>query len=131
MTEIILAIGCAAVIVYVVLFGVFVRDVMRTSRTLDESVRRTEGNMNAALVELKGTLENIRKITADVGVVSEEVRQISHTVAGLEKSLRELYGYFRSELGSAAEANLAGLKAGIKTGVVTLVKNLREKEGSL
>ncbi len=130
MTDIFLGIGSAALIVYVIVFSVFVRNLMRTSRALEESVRRTEGNANATLIELKGTLENIRKITGDVGVVTEEVRQISHTVAGLEKSIRELYGYFRGELGTAAEANLAGLKAGIKTGVVTLVKNLREKEGS-
>ncbi len=130
MTEIILGIGCAAFIVYVIVFIVFVGNLTRTNRTLDEFIRRTEGNMNATLIELKGTLENFRKITGDVSIVTEEVRQISHTVASLDKGIRELYGYIRLELGPAAEANLAGLKAGIKTGVVTLVKNLREKEGS-
>jgi hypothetical protein len=34
--------------------------------------------------------------------------------------------YMRKGLGPAAGANLAGLKAGTATGVVTLVKNLKE-----
>jgi hypothetical protein len=34
--------------------------------------------------------------------------------------------YVRNGLGPAAGANIAGLKAGITTGVVTLVKSLKE-----
>ncbi len=130
MTDIILSIGVVAFIIYAAYFIVSVRSLVRMSTTIDEFLKRTESNVNATLVELKATLENIRKITGDVSAVTEEVRGISRTVADLEKSIRDLYGYVRLGLGPAAEANLAGLKAGIKTGVVTLVKNLREKEGS-
>jgi len=37
------------------------------------------------------------------------------------KSIRGLYEYVSKGLGPAAGANIAGLKAGITTGVVTLV----------
>ncbi len=130
MTNIILSIGVLVFMIYTVYFIVSIRSLVRMSATIDEFLGRTEGNVNATLIELRGTLENIRKITGDVGVVTDEVRQISHTVAGLEKGIRDLYGFVRFGLGPATEANLAGLKAGIKTGVVTLVKNLREKEES-
>ncbi len=130
MIEIILGIGVAAFIIYAIYFIVSMRSLMRVNATIDGFINRTEGNINATLTELKVTLENIRKITGDVGAVTEEVRQISHTVASVDKGLQHLYGYVRDGLGPVAEANLAGLKAGIKTGVVTLVKNLREKEGS-
>jgi uncharacterized protein YoxC len=130
MVEIILGIGVAAFLIYAAYFIVWVRSMMRMNALIDGFINRTEGNINATLIELKATLENTRKITGDVGAVTEEVRQISHTVASVDKGLQNLYGYVRDGLGPAAEANLAGLKAGIKTGVVTLVKNLREKEGS-
>ena len=130
MIEIILGIGVAAFLIYAAYFIIWVRSMMRMNATIDGFINRTEGNINATLIELKATLENLQKITGDVGAVTEEVRQISHTVASLDKGLKEVYGFVRDGLGPAAEANLAGLKAGIKTGVVTLVKNLREKEGS-
>jgi hypothetical protein len=42
--------------------------------------------VNTALVELKGTLENLRKISGDIGVVTEDVKQISdlHSERGKE-----------------------------------------------
>jgi uncharacterized protein YoxC len=130
MIAIILGIGVAAFLISAAYFIIWVRSMMRMNATIDGFINRTEGNINAALIELQATLENTRKITGDVGAVTDEVRQISHTVASVDKGLQDLYGYVRDGLGPAAEANLAGLKAGIKTGVVTLVKNLREKEGS-
>ncbi|HUI46324.1 MAG TPA: DUF948 domain-containing protein [Nitrospirota bacterium] len=131
MLEIILGIGVAAFIVYASFSIVSLISLRRTSVTLDGFIKRTEGNINATLVELKGTLEKVRKITGDVGAVTEEVRQISGAVASLDKGLRDLYGSLWENIGPAAEANIAGLKAGIKTGVLTLVKNLQTvKEGS-
>jgi hypothetical protein len=88
---------------------------------------QTEGNLNAALTELAGALENIRNITGNVNAVTEDVRRITDTVVILEKAVHELYGYVKEGLGPAAGANIAGLKAGIKTGVVTLVKNLQQE----
>ena len=130
MIEIILGIGVAAFLIYAAYFIVWVRSMMRMNAMIDGFINRTEGNINATLIELKATLENTRKITGDVGDVMDEVRQISRTVASVDKGLKNLYGYVRDGLGPATGANLAGLKAGIKTGVITLVKNLREKEGS-
>ncbi len=127
MIEIILSVGIITFIVYTAYFISYVLSLKRMSAAVNDFVKRTEDNMNGALLELKGTLENIRKITGDVGAVTEEVRQISNSVASLDKGIRDLYGYMRNNLGSAVEANIAGLKAGIKSGVVTLVKNLQEK----
>jgi hypothetical protein len=93
---------------------------------MSEFVRNTEGNLNTTLKELAGTLENMRKISGNISAVTEDVRQISHGVASMEKSVRDSLVYMRNSLGSSAEANIAGLKAGITTGVATLVKNLQE-----
>jgi hypothetical protein len=60
------------------------------------------------------------------GDYAEGVRQISSTRPRLGKSILYLNEYVRKGLGPAAGANIAGLKAGITTGVVTLVKSLKE-----
>jgi len=131
MIEIILSVGVAAFIVFAAFYVSYLMGMKRTSATVEKFLVRTEGNLNDTLAELKGTLENVRKITGDVGAVVEEVRRMSNTVARLDKSIRIIYGYIKGGAGSAAGANIAGLKAGIKTGMVTLVKNMQyRKEGS-
>ncbi len=131
MLEIIVGIGVAAFIAYASFTSVYLMSLKRTSETLESFIKRTEGNIAETLVELKATLENVRKITDNISNVTDEVRQISHAVTNLDKGIVALYGYLKQGLGPAAEANIAGLKAGIKTGVVTLVKNLQSsKEGS-
>jgi uncharacterized protein YoxC len=126
MTEIILGIGVGAFIVYAVFNIIYLMSMKRTSERVSAFLANTEDNVNAALVELKGTLENLQKVIGDIGAVTADVRQISDTVASMEKGMRGVYQYVKEGLGSAAGANIAGLKAGITTGVVTLVKNMRE-----
>jgi ABC-type transporter Mla subunit MlaD len=127
MTDIILGVGVAAFIVYAGFHLSYILSIRRTSERMGDFLQNTEGNLNAALVELKDTLENLKKITGNVNAVSEDVRQISRTVAIVEKSIRGLYAYGRGNLGPAAGANIAGLKAGISTGVSTLVKNFKQR----
>jgi hypothetical protein len=76
---------------------------------------------------LKGTLENMHKITANVSGITQDVRDIADTVVSVEKGIQNFYGKVKDEFAAAAEANVAGLKAGIATGVVTLVRNLKER----
>jgi uncharacterized protein YoxC len=131
MIEIILSIGVVAFIIFAAFAISYLMSMKRTRATVEEFIKRTEGNINETLAELKRTLESIRKITGDVGAVTEEVRQISNTVARLDRIIRDVYGYIKGGLGPKAGANIAGLKAGIKTGVVTLVKNIQDrKEGT-
>ena len=126
MTDIILGIGVVAFVIYTGFNIAYLVRMKRTSEQVGTFVQHTEGNLNTTLQELSGTLENLRKISGNVSAVSEDVRQISHSVASLERSMRESLAYLKDSLGSAAEANIAGLKAGITTGVAALVKNLHE-----
>jgi hypothetical protein len=126
MTDIILGIGVAAFIVYTGFHISYILSVKRTSEQMGDFFQKTEGNLNAALAELRETLENVKNITGNVNAVSEDVRQISSTVASVEKIMRGLYEYAKEGLGPVAGANIAGLKAGITTGVLTLVKSFKE-----
>jgi uncharacterized protein YoxC len=126
MLEIILGIGVATFIVYTTFNVAYILSKKRMSDSMMSFLKNTEGNLNAALAELKETLENLKKITSDVNAVTGDVKQISSSVARVERNIRGVYGHMKEGLGSAAGANIAGLKAGIKTGVVTLVKNMRQ-----
>jgi hypothetical protein len=127
MTDIILGIGVSAFIVFTGFHISYITSLRRTSERMEDFIQNTEGNLNAALVELRDTLENLKKISCNVNAVTEDVRQISHTVARAEKIIRGVYGYVGNNLGPAAGANIAGLKAGITTGVSTLVKSLKKR----
>jgi hypothetical protein len=48
-------------------------------------------------------------------------------MAGLERGMGSLYGYLKNSLRPVAGARIAGLRAGISTGVATLMKNINEK----
>ncbi|HEX9019875.1 MAG TPA: hypothetical protein VF903_01300 [Nitrospirota bacterium] len=128
MIEIILGIGVAAFVIYAAFSISYLVSMKRASERAGKFLTNVEGNVNAALSEIRGTLEHIRKITSDVSAVTDEVRHMAHTMVSLEKGVRDLYGYLKESLGAAAEAHIAGLRAGIATGVVTLVKNLQEKK---
>ena len=127
MIQAILFIGVAAFIVYAA-FGIsYFLDLRRTSNALRKFLMNTEGNLNAALIELKDTLENMNQITANVSGITQDVRDITDTVMSVEKGIQNFYGKVKNEFAASAEANVAGLKAGIATGVVTLVRNMRER----
>ncbi|HTP05487.1 MAG TPA: DUF948 domain-containing protein [Nitrospirota bacterium] len=127
MIQAILLIGVVAFIVYAA-FGIsYFMDLRRTSNALRDFLRNTEGNLNAALIELRDTLENMNQITANVSGITHDVRDITDRVVSVEKGLENFYGKVKNEFATAAEANVAGLKAGISTGVVTLVRNLKER----
>ncbi len=127
MIEIILGIGVAAFIVYAAFYIDYLMHMKRMSDNMGEFLKNTQGNLNATLSELNNTLENMKKISSDVKEVTGDVRQISHSVASLEKGIRDIVVYLKESLGATAEANIAGLKAGISTGVATLIKNLQEE----
>ncbi len=126
MTEIFLGIGVATFVVYAAFNVVYLMSMKKTNESVSAFLKNTENNVNAALVELRGTLENLRKVSGDIGAVTEDVKQISDSVASVERSIRGLYDDAKEGLGSAAGASIAGLKAGITTGVATLVKSMQD-----
>ncbi|HEX9020861.1 MAG TPA: DUF948 domain-containing protein, partial [Nitrospirota bacterium] len=117
MIEIILGIGVAAFIIYAAFSISYLVSMKRASERAGKFLTNVEDNVNAAVSEIRGTLEHIRKITSDVSAVTEDVRHMAHTMVSLEKGVRDLYGYLKESLGAAAEAHIAGLRAGIATGV--------------
>jgi hypothetical protein len=129
MHEKLVDVGIIVFIVYAVISLAHMMNVWKTSAAVRDFLKNTEGNLNTALIELQGTLQNLTKITSDISTVTEEVRQVTDIVANLEKDAQYLFQYVKNELAANTAANFAGLKAGVKTGVATLVKTLKEGRG--
>jgi len=128
MHEKLLDIGIIVFIFFVIASVAHYVNAWHTSSAVRDFLKNSEGDVEAVLVELKGTLQNLRKITSDIGTVTEDVKQMTNSFANVEKDMRYLYQYAKNELAATAQANLAGLKAGVKTGVSTLVKTLKERK---
>ena len=127
MTQAILLIGVVAFVIYAAFSISLLMDLRRTSNALRAFLANTDGNLNATLEELKSTLENTNKITANVSGITQDIREIADTVVSVEKGIQHFYGKVKDDVAAAAEANIAGLRAGIATGVVTLVRSLKER----
>lgn len=127
MNEVLLGIGVTVFVVYAVFQIAYLTSMKRTSDRLGAFLANTEGKVDAALAELTGTLENLRKVSGDIGAVTSDVREITDTVVSLERTMRGIYQYAKEGFGSVAEANIAGLRAGITTGVATLMKSIQQE----
>lgn len=130
MNNLILGIGVIAFIVYAAVQISYIRSLKRTSEHVGAFLQTTELNLNSVLAELRETLEHLNRITGNMSAVSEDVRKISSRVASVEKTITDVCGYMIKGFGPAAEANVAGLKAGIAAGVKTLVKSFREERSN-
>ncbi len=134
MNEALVIIGIVGIVVFII-YAAFnithIIEMRRTSIALRKLIERTEENLHPALRALRGILEDIGKATYNIAVLTRSLREVAETVARVEGTVNGLYEYYKEGLGGAARANIAGLKAGVKAGMTTLLKDLNErKEGS-
>ncbi len=127
MTDTILGIGVVVFTIFAFVQIVYLVSLIKAVQGMMSFFKNIEDNLNSSLVEAKATLENLKQITEDARAVTGDIRQISAAVTGLQRDITSLAAYAKESLGSAVEANVAGLKAGIKAGVATLVKNLHQE----
>lgn len=131
MNEALVNIGIVVFIVYAVINIASIIEMRRASIALRQLIKRSEENLHPALTALRGILEDIGKTTYNIAVLTQSLREMAETVARVENTVNGLYEYYKKDLGEAARANIAGLKAGVKAGMTTLLKDLNErKEGS-
>jgi len=123
--------GIVVFIVYAAFSVANMIEMRRTSIALRRFVKRSEEDLYSALTALRGILEDIEKSTYNVAALTRSFREVAEAVTKVENTVTGLYAYYKEGLGETARANVAGLKAGVKAGVTTLLKNLNNrKEGS-
>jgi methyl-accepting chemotaxis protein len=132
MNETLINAGIVVFIIYAVVNIAGLIEINRSARALRQFIRKTEEEFQPTLSSARGVLGDIEKATHSVVDLSEKIREVTEALTRVEHSIRELYAYYKDGLSEAAQANIAGLKAGVKAGVVTLLKDLNDrKEGSL
>jgi len=134
MNEALVNISIVGIIVFIIYAAFNIAnliEVRRASIALRQLIKRTEENLHPALTALRGILEDIGKATYNIAVLTRSLREVAETVERIENTVNGLYEYYKEGLGEAARANIAGLKAGVKAGMTTLLKDLNDrKEGS-
>lgn len=131
MNEILVAIGVVAFIIYASFNIIYLIELRRTIFALRQLIKRTEENLHPAFAEVKHILEDVGKATYNVVALTENVQEIAGSVAVVEKSIKKLYRSYKEGISDTTRANIAGMKAGVKTGVVTLFENLMAKKEGL
>jgi len=129
MNEMLANIGVAVFIVYALVSIAYQVSAFRAAAAIRRLVTLSSGDLLTTLAELRVTLENFRKISDNVTTVTGDVRTITSSVADLQQEVRTLYSFIKGAAGAEARADLAGIKAGIRAGVTTLVKGLNEERG--
>ncbi len=130
--EIILTIGVTAFIIYAAFNIFYLMELRRMSFAVRQLVEKAEENIHPTLVALRRALEDIGTVTDNVAELSESLREAADAVTAAEKRIKALYLAYEDGISEAARANIAGVQAGIKAGVGTLLKGLKSKgEGSL
>jgi len=121
-------IGVVVFIIYAAFNIAHMIEMRRTSIALQQFIKRTEENLHPTLTALRGILEDVEKATNNIAVLTRSLREVAGTVARVENTINGLYEHYIGGLGEAARANMAGLKAGVKAGVVTLLKDLNNRK---
>ena len=126
--EIILAIGVTAFIIYAAFNIFYVMELRRTSFAVRQLAEKAGENIHPTLVALRRALEDIGTVTDNVAELSKSLREAADAVTAAEKRIKALYLAYEDGISEAARANIAGVQAGIKAGVGTLLKGLKSKE---
>lgn len=131
MNAALLNIGAIIFIVYAVFNILWLIDMRRTSVALRRLIGKTEESLGPALAELTRAATDIRKATEGAFQLVERLRIAAGTIISAEKSIESIYHYYRQSVSQSAQSNIAGIKAGVRAGVVNFLSNLKSrKEGS-
>jgi len=123
--------GIIAFIIFAAVSVAFLIITIRSGAELQRTIKSTAEDLDSALVEFRAVLAVVRKVADGAAAVTGNVRDLTDTAVYLERGARQVYENYLDELGVSAGANIAGLKAGVKTGILTLFRNLSDKkEGS-
>jgi uncharacterized protein YoxC len=101
-------------------------ELRKTINSVKLSMESIERVIIPTVEELQMTLKSVRKITDDVGVVTEEVKGLSGSIREIRENVKCV-----SEAVSAITKNsvvqVSGVKAGVKAGFEYFIKNLLAK----
>jgi uncharacterized protein YoxC len=112
-----------------VLTGFIVYIILELKKTIDSvklSVESIEKVLIPTVEELQVTLKSVRKITDDVGVVTEGVKGLSGSIREMSENVKYVSDAV-STITKTSVVQASGIRAGIKAGFEYFIKNLLAK----
>ncbi|WP_333652154.1 DUF948 domain-containing protein [Dissulfurispira sp.] len=101
-------------------------EIRRAAQTFKEFLKNTEERINPVLEETEQTLKSLRKVSDDVGTVTENARNFSGALYEIVDNLRALSSIVH-DVREGMSLRVLGVKAGIKTALNVLIKELMSK----
>ncbi len=99
-------------------------EIRRAAQAFKEFLQNTEERINPVLEETEQTLKSLRKVSDDVGTITENVRNFSGAMHEIVDNLRALSSIVYN-VREGVSLRVLGVKAGIKTALEVLIRSLK------
>ena len=119
----ILALGIITVICLLI-YAIF--EMRKAVAALNSSLKSTEERLNPVILETEQFLKSVRRITDDVGAVTDAARNIAEAGSDVVINLKVLSSLLNN-LGEGLSLKAFGLRAGVKTAMNVLINQLKER----
>lgn len=119
----IMALGFIAVMGFLIYASLEIR---RAAQAFKEFLKNTEGRINPVLEETEQTLKSLKKVSDDVGTATENVKNFSSAMYEIGDNIRALSSIVH-DVREGVSARVLGVKAGIKTALNVLLKELMSR----
>lgn len=132
--EVFLGIITAAVVVIVIFVVRLATKLSETAASVEEFLETTDRTLKGVAGEVNESLRSFRVITDTVGGAASDVKALTGSFKDAGQAVQEVADSVRDigkavqGLGSETVASVCGLRAGLKTGFETFVKNLLRSE---
>jgi hypothetical protein len=131
LTEILMAIGVLSFIIYATFNIFYLIEIRKMSFALRQLIAGAEEHLYPTLSAARHISEDIQIITDDAAVLTKTLRDATETLSNAKNALKDTCRSYEENLSQTMHANVSGLKAGFKTGVVTLLSNLKDRKEGL
>jgi uncharacterized protein YoxC len=125
-----IAVAFVALVIAAIWLIVKLVDAVKAARTFldsaDTVVHETADELKLSLQSLRGITDKINLISADVESFSGSIRTVGEEVQQITGSIKRIGNVFQN-VGTETMASVCGLRAGIRSGLEVLVKNLFQR----
>lgn len=125
--SIILSVGIIGFLVALVFIIYAAIELKRAASSLSNFLKVTEERITPVLEEAELSLKNIKKISDDIGTVTDNVKNISIALNETAKNIRDISNIIE-DIKRGASLRLMGLKAGFKTAINVLMQEISSKK---
>jgi|GEM_PF-4879581 uncharacterized protein YoxC len=128
MTDVALIVLIIVIIVIGVLIVPVILELRRTLRRINNFLDSTEQSLTPAIDNLNSTIERINSIMADIQLVSQGTKEMADNIKHLSGKIQDIVEGV-DELRKEASSNVSAIKAALRVGINTLIKNLLKGGG--